>query len=42
VDIVLILVLVSGRTFSIPDNIDIALKKRAVDDGVRFSSVVVS
>ena len=28
------------RTFSIPDEIDIALKKRAVDDNTRFSTVV--
>lgn len=31
---------VRKRTFSIPDEIDIALKKRAVDDNTRFSTVV--
>ncbi|MGB6532525.1 MAG: hypothetical protein WBF33_30870 [Candidatus Nitrosopolaris sp.] len=30
------------RAFSLPDELDIALKKRAADDGVRFSDVVVS
>jgi hypothetical protein len=30
------------RTFSIPDDIDVALKKRAVDDNVRYSDVVVT
>ena len=30
------------RTFSVPDDIDIALKKRAADDNVRFSDVAVA
>jgi hypothetical protein len=30
------------RTFSIPDEIDVALKKRAADDNVRYSAVVVT
>ena len=30
------------RSFSIPDDLDLALKRRAVDDGVRFSDVVIA
>lgn len=30
------------RSFSIPDEIDIALKKRAADDNMRFSNVVIA
>jgi hypothetical protein len=30
------------RTFSIPDDVDIALKKRAADDNVRFSDVAIA
>jgi hypothetical protein len=30
------------RTFSLPDELDIALKKRAADDNMRFSEVVTT
>jgi hypothetical protein len=33
---------VRKRTFSLPDDLDIALRRRAVDDGVRFSDAVVA
>jgi hypothetical protein len=33
---------VRKRTFSLPEDLDIALRRRAVDDGVRFSDAVVS
>jgi hypothetical protein len=33
---------VRKRTFSIPDEIDVVLKKRAIDDNVRYSDVVVT
>jgi hypothetical protein len=33
---------VRKRTFSLPDDLDIALRRRAVDDGVRFSDAVIA